>query len=44
MFDEKPEVAQRLQKEYDEVNLEIIPKQWGWDKSFPIHDPSPGQE
>ena len=43
LYNEKPEIAKRLQDRHDELSLEMMPKQWGWDSSFPVHDPSMGE-
>jgi len=32
----------RLQKAYDAWDGTLMPKLWGWDKSFPVHDPEMG--
>ncbi len=42
MYAEKPKIVNRLQNKYNEWNSELIPKQWGWDKSFPVYDPEMG--
>jgi len=43
LYNEKPEVAKRIQDKFNEYNSEMMPKQWGWDKSFPVYDPSKGR-
>ncbi len=42
LYAEKPAVAQRLHKAYDDWDRTLMPKLWGWDKSFPVHDPAMG--
>jgi len=42
MHAEKPKIVNRLQNKYNEWNSELMPKQWGWDKSFPVYDPEMG--
>ena len=37
-----PETAARLQKAYGKWNETLMPKLWGWDSSFPVHDPGMG--
>ncbi|MBL7077451.1 MAG: sulfatase-like hydrolase/transferase [Kiritimatiellae bacterium] len=44
LYTQKPRVAKRLQKAYDEWDASLMPKLWGWDKSFPVHDPEMGAE
>ena len=39
---EQPDVVQRLQTAHDAWNKALMPKLWGWNKSFPIYDPRPG--
>ena len=36
---EHPEVVSRLKAAYDAWNATLMPKLWGWDKSFPVFDP-----
>ncbi len=43
LYSERPEVAKRLQDKYNSLNSEMMPKQWGWDKSFPVYDPGMGK-
>ena len=35
---EHPEVVSRLKSAYDAWNATLMPKLWGWDKSFPVFD------
>ena len=42
LYAEKPEVAKRLQDRYNVLDSEMMPKQWGWNKSFPVYDPGMG--
>jgi arylsulfatase A-like enzyme len=44
LYKKKPEIAQRMQKAYDKWSSGLMPKLWGWDSSFPVHDPSMGAE
>ena len=44
LYSEKPEIAQRLQNAYTTWSSEMMPKLWGWDKSFPVYDPKIGGE
>ena len=39
---EQPDVVQRLQAAHDAWNQTLMPKLWGWNKSFPVYDPRPG--
>ena len=36
--DQHPDVLQRLKVAHDGWNATLMPKLWGWDKSFPIYD------
>ena len=36
---DKPDVLQQMEKIYNEWNSQLMQKQWGWDKSFPVYDP-----
>ena len=42
LYSKQPEIAARLHKAYDAWNATLMAKLWGWDKSFPVHDPSMG--
>ena len=44
LYSEKPAIAQRLQNAYTSWSSEMMPKLWGWDKSFPVYDPKIGGE
>ena len=41
---EQPAIARRLEDAYKEWSSRMLPKQWGWDKSFPVNDPKMGGE
>jgi arylsulfatase A-like enzyme len=36
--DQHPDVVQRLKAAHEGWNANLMPKLWGWDKSFPIYD------
>jgi len=42
LYEQRPKVVARLQKAYDAWDGTLMPKLWGWDKSFPVHDPEMG--
>ena len=44
LYTKKPQVVARLQKAYDKWDATLMPKLWGWDKTFPVHDPEMGGE
>ena len=39
LYAQQPDIAKRLQASYDAWNATLMPKLWGWDKSFPVFDP-----
>ena len=44
LYAEQPDVVKRLQGDYDTWNGTLMPKLWGWDKSFPVFDSKPTGE
>jgi len=44
LFAKRPKIAKRLQDAYDAWDATLMDKLWGWDKSFPVHDPGMGAE
>ena len=39
LYAQKPDIAKRLQAAYEAWSGTLMPKLWGWDKSFPVFDP-----
>ena len=39
LYAQQPDVVKRLQASHDAWNATLMPKLWGWDKSFPVFDP-----
>jgi len=39
LYAQQPDVVKRLQAAHDAWNATLMPKLWGWDKSFPVFDP-----
>jgi len=38
LYVQQPDVVKRLQADYEAWNATLMPKLWGWDKSFPVFD------
>ena len=38
LYTQQPDVVKRLQASYDSWSSTMMPKLWGWDKSFPVFD------
>ncbi len=36
---EEPATVERMEKAYKEWASQMMPKQWGWNKTFPVYDP-----
>ena len=42
LVSDEPAIARRLETAYKEWAAQMMPKQWGWNKSFPVNDPTMG--
>ena len=38
LYAQQPDIVKRLQADYAAWNATLMPKLWGWDKSFPVFD------
>jgi hypothetical protein len=38
LYEQQPDIVKRLQADFAAWNATLMPKLWGWDKSFPVFD------